>query len=82
MAPMRIQIRMSKLPVSPKMVGEKMKAALILTFSLGEKESAAGPAWCFNAALTNPAVDIFIVAGSVVLSLQDPSPVGVGEDFT
>jgi hypothetical protein len=39
---------------------------LILSFSLGEKESAAMPALRLKAATINPAVDIFIDAGSVL----------------
>jgi hypothetical protein len=46
---------MSKLPMNPMMVGEKKKTALILAFSLGEKESSAVPARRLNAAATNPA---------------------------
>jgi hypothetical protein len=54
---------------------------LILSFSLGEKESAAVPRWRLKVAVTNPAADISIGAGSEVPSPQGPSPVVVEEDF-
>ena len=49
---------------------------LILSFSLGEKESTAVPAWWLKAAVTDPVASAFIDAGSV---LPLPQAVGKGE---